>query len=54
MIILGIDPGLSITGYSILRNHKNSVEMIDFGILKMSSKKTIPPFKFFSKKHKWL
>ena len=40
MVILGIDPGFSITGYSILQKHKNQVIMLDHGFLKLPS--TLP------------
>ena len=43
-VILGIDPGFSVTGYAILKmiqkeNGKSAVGIIDYGYLKMSSKK---------------
>lgn len=37
MVILGIDPGFSVTGYSILQKHKNQVIMLDHGFLKLSA-----------------
>ncbi len=33
MIILGIDPGLVITGYGIIRVRNNNFELIDFGTI---------------------
>ncbi len=40
-IILAIDPGLRITGYSVLK-HKNSTPiLLDFGFLQLSSAKTV-------------
>jgi len=36
MIILGIDPGFSVTGYSVLQKYKNQIIMLDHGFLKMS------------------
>ncbi len=41
-IILGIDPGLSVTGYGILKKEGHQAQLIDYGYLKMSSTKPIP------------
>lgn len=41
MIILGIDPGFSVTGYCILKKDGRTVHLIDFGYLKMSSSKSL-------------
>ncbi len=38
MVILGIDPGFSVTGYSILKREKNKTFVLDYGYLKMKSK----------------
>ncbi len=38
MIILGIDPGFSITGYGIMRKEKQKIEIIDYGAVRFSSK----------------
>jgi len=35
MVILGIDPGFTVTGYSILQKNKNMVMMLDHGFLKL-------------------
>ena len=35
MVILGIDPGFTVTGYSILQKHKNQIIMLDHGFLKL-------------------
>lgn len=35
MVILGIDPGFTVTGYSILQKNKNAVIMLDHGFLKL-------------------
>lgn len=35
MIILGIDPGFSVTGYSVIQKNKNQVIMLDYGFLKL-------------------
>lgn len=42
MIILGIDPGFSFTGFSIIKYEQGKLFLLDYGYLKMSSKKTIP------------
>lgn len=39
MIILGIDPGLQVTGYCILKKEGRSCFLLDCGFLQMSSKK---------------
>ncbi len=38
MIILGIDPGLSITGYAIMKKEKQKTEVLDYGAINFSSK----------------
>lgn len=55
MIILGIDPGLHITGYGILKKEGAKSSLIDAGYLKMSSKKAVSCriqifFDFFNQK----
>jgi crossover junction endodeoxyribonuclease RuvC len=37
MIILGIDPGLSITGYGIMKKHGSQTTVIDYGAVRFSS-----------------
>ena len=37
-IILGIDPGFSVTGFAILACKNNKTSIIDYGFLKMKSK----------------
>jgi len=39
--VLGIDPGLSLTGFGIINKNGNALEVVDYGIIKTSSKKTI-------------
>jgi crossover junction endodeoxyribonuclease RuvC len=41
MIILGIDPGFSATGYSILQKNKNQIIMLDHGFLKLSASQSL-------------
>lgn len=39
MIILGIDPGFTVTGFGILKKQNNIVQLIDYGDLRMQSSK---------------
>jgi len=41
VILLGVDPGFSVTGYSILKKEENKTIILDYGYLKMSSKKEL-------------
>lgn len=41
MIILGIDPGFSVTGFGILKKESGRVFVLDYGALKMSSKDSL-------------
>jgi len=41
MIILGIDPGFTATGYSILQKNKNQIIMLDHGFLKLPATKPL-------------
>ncbi|MAI88247.1 MAG: crossover junction endodeoxyribonuclease RuvC [Candidatus Marinimicrobia bacterium] len=38
MLILGIDPGISITGYGILDYSLSKISLVDYGIIKTSAK----------------
>lgn len=40
--ILGIDPGLSVTGYSILLQTKGSIFAVEYDFKKFSSKESVP------------
>ena len=40
MIILGIDPGLSNTGYGLIRYEKKKIEVIDYGCILTHKKDT--------------
>lgn len=42
MIVLGIDPGIGTTGYSILRDLGQRVEVLDYGAIRTSSKMCFP------------
>lgn len=42
MIILGIDPGLSITGYGIMRKQGAQTTIVDYGAVRFSSKNPLP------------
>lgn len=55
MIILGIDPGLHITGFAVLKQEQQRAWLLDYGYLRMSSKKPLPEriyifHDFFTKK----
>ena len=41
MNILGIDPGLGTTGYGIISNINNEMELVDFGTIKTSPKDSL-------------
>lgn len=41
MRILGIDPGLQVTGYGLIDNKKGSFELVEAGVLTTSSKDRI-------------
>jgi crossover junction endodeoxyribonuclease RuvC len=38
MLILGIDPGLRVTGYGVVEVHLGKVRMVEAGVLRMKSK----------------
>lgn len=40
MIILGIDPGTATTGYGIIKNSSNKLELIDYGCIKTTTNKS--------------
>lgn len=43
MIVLGIDPGIAITGYGFLRlNERNEPEMINYGVIDTTAEKDTP------------
>ena len=42
MIILGIDPGIAIVGYSILEVNGNKLKAIDYGCIRTDASKTFP------------
>jgi crossover junction endodeoxyribonuclease RuvC len=39
VIILGIDPGFTVTGFGLIKKDKSTVQLLDYGYLKMSSSK---------------
>lgn len=41
MVVLGVDPGFSVTGYSIIAKKQSRVAVLDCGFLKMSSQKSL-------------
>ncbi len=42
MIILGIDPGIAIVGYSILEAHDSRLKLMEYGCITTSSKMKTP------------
>ena len=42
MIIVGIDPALTITGYGVIEVHSSELSLIEAGIISTSSKETLP------------
>jgi crossover junction endodeoxyribonuclease RuvC len=42
MIILGVDPALTITGYGVIDARKNSLHLVEAGIISTSPKDTTP------------
>ncbi len=42
MIILGIDPGIAIVGYSVIESKGNNLRAIDYGCIKTSADTLLP------------
>jgi crossover junction endodeoxyribonuclease RuvC len=42
MIILGVDPALSITGYGVIEARKNALSLIEAGIIATSPREALP------------
>lgn len=42
MKILGIDPGTLITGYAVIESLTHKVKILDYGIIKMQNKDSLP------------
>lgn len=42
MIIMGIDPGLAITGFGLIHFEKNHFQVIQYGVIRTESKETLP------------
>ena len=40
-ILLGVDPGFSVTGYAILKKEGGKAYLLDYGFLKMSAQKSL-------------
>jgi crossover junction endodeoxyribonuclease RuvC len=41
MIILGVDPGFSFTGYAILKKEGSATQLLDFGYLRLPQSKSL-------------
>lgn len=42
MIIIGVDPGTILTGFGIIKSHKNQIEYLHSGIIKPNPKDELP------------
>ncbi|MDL2311020.1 crossover junction endodeoxyribonuclease RuvC [Peptostreptococcaceae bacterium OttesenSCG-928-C18] len=47
MIILGIDPGIAIVGYSLIEAQGSTVKLLEYGCITTSSKSSLPDRLFF-------
>ncbi len=55
MVILGVDPGFSATGFAIMRKHDQKTTLLEYGVLPLSSKNSLSErigtfFDFFDSK----
>lgn len=41
MIILGVDPGFSVTGYAVMKHEAHTTKLLDYGYLQMSPRKSL-------------
>ena len=41
-VILGVDPGLSYTGYAIIVRHEKGSAVVDYGYLQLNKEKDLP------------
>lgn len=41
MIMLGIDPGLAVTGYAVMKKEKQQISVLDYGAVCFSSKDSL-------------
>lgn len=42
LIILGIDPGSTVTGYGIIKTNHKKTTLIDYGVIKVTPRKPLP------------
>lgn len=42
MIILGIDPGIAIVGYGVVRSERGNHEVVDYGVINTPKERTTP------------
>ena len=45
MVIIGFDPGLTNTGYAVLRKKSNEISLIECGLISPKKSKIISEFK---------
>lgn len=41
VVVLGIDPGFSVTGYAVIKKEKGKASLLDYGALQMSPTKSL-------------
>lgn len=42
MLVLGIDPGLAITGYGLIRELERGLKVVDYGVVRTPSRESLP------------
>jgi crossover junction endodeoxyribonuclease RuvC len=42
MLIMGIDPGIGISGYGFIESENNVVNLVDYGVLRTNTKTIVP------------
>ena len=42
MVVLGIDPGLAIVGYGVLRKERGITEVLDYGVINTPKDESVP------------
>ncbi|MDH4222184.1 MAG: crossover junction endodeoxyribonuclease RuvC [candidate division Zixibacteria bacterium] len=42
LIILGIDPGSTVTGYGIIKENQQKTTLVEYGVIKVSPRKPLP------------
>jgi len=42
MLILGVDPGIAISGYGVIETENNDVKVVEYGVIRTDSKLDMP------------